>query len=651
MSFHNPGILYFLFFLLIPIILHIINLRKPKRVYFSSIKLLKNINSKKRKLNKINDLFLLFVRLFALTFLILAFSKPYKTPYNFIDDSKKIKLIIDNSMSMSNQIDNLNKLEIAKNLAYDYIKSNAENIELIVGNTSLGDFNNQEILFDQIKSIDFDDFSFSIEKLKNLNDTSKFNYIIISDLQFKATSLLDFDSKEKVTIIPITDNNKSNIFIDSCWIKNYDYNSNFFEIFIKVSNGGDFEIDNFPAFLFSDNKQITQCIINLKAQEDTIITMKFPAEKFNSKLYLQINDDSYQFDNKLFFSADNVEKSKVLEITNRKSNFENLSNITYEFIDFTFQNTYNSLENIFDFDAIIINEYFDLEKKSIEILSKYLKKGGILFISLNKKLNNEALLSQLGIYLGDWSNKNLNVNKINYEHPICNEIFEEKIKRNLEIFNSSGYYKLSPKSNYNEILSLENSDPFLLSNKYFDGNIFVMTSPFEQNTFKNSSLFAPIFFNIFNTNSFSERLYEYIKNEYYIINKKNKLVAESITNGYDEVKLKSKKEFGKLIIIPTDKLTKHDNYLVKYNDNTTQSLSLNYSRDESKINSISVNELNEFIVDNKMENIRLVDSGNKKQIKFKNEIKEYWKFCLILTLLFFLFEILFIRRIENEYNY
>ena len=91
--------------------------------------------------------------------------------------------------------------------------------------------------------------------------------------------------------------------------------------------------------------------------------------------------------------------------------------------------------------------------------------------------------------------------------------------------------------------------------------------------------------------------------------------------------------------------------IVKYNDNTTQNLSLNYSRDESKINSISVNELNEFIVDNKMENIRLVDSGNKKQIKFKNEIKEYWKFCLILTLLFFLFEILFIRRIENEYNY
>ena len=88
-------------------------------------------------------------------------------------------------MSMSSQIENLNKLEIAKNLAYDYIKTNSDNIELIVGNSSLGDFNNQEILFDQISSIDFDDFSFSLEEIKNLNDTSKFNYIIITDLQFK----------------------------------------------------------------------------------------------------------------------------------------------------------------------------------------------------------------------------------------------------------------------------------------------------------------------------------------------------------------------------------------------------------------------------------------------------------------------------------
>ena len=120
------------------------------------------------------------------------------------------------------------------------------------------------------------------------------------------------------------------------------------------------------------------------------------------------------------------------------------------------------------------------------------------------------------------------MSKINYEHPTCNEIFEEEIKNNMQIFNSSGYYKLSDKNNYNEVLSLENSDPFLISNKYFNGNVFVMTSPFEYNTFKNSRLFAPIFFNIFNTNNISKKLYEYIKRILHYQSKKS--TCSSINN-------------------------------------------------------------------------------------------------------------------------
>ena len=60
--------------------------------------------------------------------------------------------------------------------------------------------------------------------------------------------------------------------------------------------------------------------------------------------------------------------------------------------------------------------------------------------------------------------------------------------------------------------------------------------------------------------------------------------------------------------------------------------------------------MNEFIVDNKMENIRVLDASYKNQIKFKNEMREYWKFFNI-DIVIFLFEILFIRRIENEYTY
>ena len=46
MRYQNPQILYFLFAIAIPIIIHLFNLHKHKLVYFSNIHLLKEIQSK-----------------------------------------------------------------------------------------------------------------------------------------------------------------------------------------------------------------------------------------------------------------------------------------------------------------------------------------------------------------------------------------------------------------------------------------------------------------------------------------------------------------------------------------------------------------------------------------------------------------------------
>ena len=55
MSYQNPQILYFLFAIAIPIIIHLFNLRKHKVVYFSNITFLKEIQSEKKKRNSKTD--------------------------------------------------------------------------------------------------------------------------------------------------------------------------------------------------------------------------------------------------------------------------------------------------------------------------------------------------------------------------------------------------------------------------------------------------------------------------------------------------------------------------------------------------------------------------------------------------------------------
>ncbi len=52
MQFKNPEILYFLFLLLIPILIHLFHLQKFKKVAFTNVKFLKEIEQTDEDLNK-----------------------------------------------------------------------------------------------------------------------------------------------------------------------------------------------------------------------------------------------------------------------------------------------------------------------------------------------------------------------------------------------------------------------------------------------------------------------------------------------------------------------------------------------------------------------------------------------------------------------
>ncbi len=77
MNYQNPQLLYALSAIAIPIILHLFNLRKYKTIRFSSIRFLKEIKQAKRSRSHLKNLLILLSRIFAITFLVLAFTKPY----------------------------------------------------------------------------------------------------------------------------------------------------------------------------------------------------------------------------------------------------------------------------------------------------------------------------------------------------------------------------------------------------------------------------------------------------------------------------------------------------------------------------------------------------------------------------------------------
>ncbi|WP_309597403.1 BatA domain-containing protein [Flavobacterium davisii] len=77
MQFKHPEILYFLFLLIIPVIVHLFQLRKFKKEYFTNVRFLKELIIQTRKSSKIKKYLLLATRLLLLATLILAFAQPF----------------------------------------------------------------------------------------------------------------------------------------------------------------------------------------------------------------------------------------------------------------------------------------------------------------------------------------------------------------------------------------------------------------------------------------------------------------------------------------------------------------------------------------------------------------------------------------------
>ncbi len=94
MVFLNPAILLGLLAASIPIIIHLLNFRKLKKVEFSSISFLKELQKSKIKKIKIKQWLLLLLRTLLIILLVLAFARPTLEGTNLIGSTSAKSSIV-----------------------------------------------------------------------------------------------------------------------------------------------------------------------------------------------------------------------------------------------------------------------------------------------------------------------------------------------------------------------------------------------------------------------------------------------------------------------------------------------------------------------------------------------------------------------------
>ena len=668
MIYQNPQLLYALFAIAIPILIHLFNFRRHKTIYFSSIRFLKEIKKENKKKSELKNILILLSRILAISFLVIAFAKPYM-PVNTNEVSNNIFLYIDNSQSMDIDFGEGNLLNSAKNKAIEISQAyTSESNFYLITNDFESKYTSSytaDVIKLQIEKIKYSSRQRSINDIiSRVNSISSGNshLYFISDFQKNTTKIDDLKGPKKnnkISLIPLANSNTLNISIDSLFTSSPIFISdNEVKIHVVISNISNEDIKDEVLFLYLDNKQKSQQYISLLAEETKEVAFKFATTNipFISG-EIRTHDLPITFDNNLFFTLTKSGKINVAAI-NRKSESTAFNALfgndtaLFNFTSLKAENiNYNTLAKQ---DFIILNEVTELSSGLLSSLLSFTNNGGSLLIVPAPDLVNfdsyNILLESLKINtITGKKESELRINQFSTKHPIYKNVFTETLdKVNYPISNQA--YFLNKKKISTQIIGLANKEDFLNVYTSKKGNIYQFSSPLNNNynNFTKHALFVPTLINMATSSIL-------LNTPYYIIGSDKKISTQYIKNSSSITHLKGENidiiptltnKNGKQLLNLHNQITKNGVYSILTNNQLVDKIAFNYNSSESIISSLSTDKLEGFISANNIKNTTVISTENislKTIIKEREIGKEYWKIAILLSLLFFAFEILLIK--------
>lgn len=638
MQFKHPELLYALLLLVIPIIVHLFQLRRFQKEAFTNVKFLKEITLQTRKSSEIKKWLTLITRLLLYAFIILAFAQPFNSKSKNFNTKRETVIYLDNSFSMQAKGSNGTLLNSA---IQDIIKTidDDERITLFTNditykNTTLKAIKNELIqLSYSPKQLTYDAVFLKGKKAFTNDNGSIKNLVLISDfqqkkdvLQFEKDSLI---STEFVQLKPV---NQQNVDIDSVFVSKLDAEN--IELTVSLKNQGT-PIEILPISLFNDTNLIAKSAVSIENEASTVFTIP-NNNSFNGKI--TIEDANLQYDNNLFFNFNKRENINVLSINESDDSF--LKKI-YTADEFNYNSyalkalDYNALENQ---NLIVLNELKEIPGSLISALKNFTDNGGHLLVipsseaainSYNQLFNNYLLNNFKGINPNEKK-----ITTINFSHPLLANVFDKKVT-NFQYPKVNSSYSLTSDSNPS-VISYEDNTPFLLQS----GNVYSFTAALNEDNsnFKNSPLIVPVLYNIAKQSLKLPQLY-YTIGTTNTIDINTKLAKDDIlTLGTDQrVVIPLQQSYANKVELITEEFPDEAGiFTVKNKEEVLMNLSFNYNRGESNLNYYDLSSIKNVSVSDAV-GLTLQD------IKSETNVNELWKWFVIFALALLIIEMLILK--------
>jgi hypothetical protein len=532
MTFLNPAVLLGLLAASIPIIIHLLNLRKLKKIDFSTLQFLKELQKNKIRKIKLKQWLLLALRVLIVLCIVTAFARPTLVGVSVGGTTSAAKttavFILDDTFSMSVIDQNGSYLNQAKESIRDILSQFEEGDEvgLILVSHQPDEIEMTSNLAKFEQSVDGVSITHASGKLNSaiikaaqlIGNAKNFNKEIYLFTDFQKgrlaleTEIMDLKEQfgEQVRLYSFNYSGKE---VSNFGIEELKINTQIFEkdkpvkFDVTIKNYSGRVKDNLVVSLFINGERLAQQSMNLNPGESKIANLEASAKTSGDiDALVEIEEDDLLEDNKRFTSfiipekipvlilADNLTDTKLIEAALKSVSEQDY----FELIVKKVEQISGTQLNNFQVMILLSSNFVNAKEKVNQFLSS--GKGVIIFPSSESNaagFNNS--LGAIGIssassFVKTEKSQSIRFNEIDFNHPVFENIFVDEKKKQVESPDFYSYYKIKPAGKGKSVISFEDESSFLSEYSVNGGKVLLFNSSpvFSWSDFPIKSIFAPL---------------------------------------------------------------------------------------------------------------------------------------------------------------
>ena len=637
----------------------------------------------KKAVKKLQNLLILICRIVAITFLVFAFSQPYKNPTNGLQNAQEtiISIFIDNSFSMSAKGTEGELLSESKEAAKQLINSYPNNQRYIISTNALSAVQQRIIdaksAYEEIDLIKYSPiqrnfnsiFNWMQETMQKIDKRDQkpksYELLFLSDFQseFFKLDAIQADSISNINLWQFKPQKVENCYIDSLWFKNKTHRaSEENELFFRLNNDSPEDIVNLELTI-TVNDFSKDIFMSVNGNSNSVNSVNIPVQpEGNSEGKIELRDQMMYWDDEFFFSYQTTANREILIINGKDAN-DRVAKVYGTEPYFDVKETPISKVNQSSFynkRLIILNGISTISTGLSADILKFKQNGGNILILPSDDIDTRALnqlFADLGLPEVKASQKTaLKANSIELRDPTFDGVFEKNEQTDLNLPNFRFIHKTNSK-NTSAIALIKLRDESPVFYRSLDQQSFALYSSLKESCsdLVQNTLFPVLCIRIAEMAGSDNIPYHFIGQD--------KLISfETDVTNNGPVKLQNnrtdfipktiqKDAYNYIDIsgIEAMEYLSQGNFALKQMD-TLKMLALNFNRKESSVKLTTTEEMTKKLALKGISSLNSQLFDEKTDVaKIKlNHIKEYWRICIFITIMAIFCEILIAKFWKNK---